>query len=179
MLLIVRVLVLPRAAGDQGSLGDLQEFSPTVRAFLRVYRLRRVEPVPWAPLRKRLQDCRVALVSSAGFVEPHQAPFDGKVKGGDPSVRQISGAVDVATLIDTHRSDTFDHTGVRRDPNLAFPLDRLRELEASRRIGSVNSRHLSFMGSITAPGRFLRDTVPSAAALFQEDEVDVALLVPV
>jgi hypothetical protein len=35
------------------------------------------------------------------------------------------------------------------------------------------------MGSITAPGRLIRDTAPEAAEWLVEDEVDVALLVPV
>jgi hypothetical protein len=35
------------------------------------------------------------------------------------------------------------------------------------------------MGSITAPGRLQRDYLPAAARLFEEDGVDVALLVPV
>jgi hypothetical protein len=43
----------------------------------------------------------------------------------------------------------------------------------------LNVRHLSFMGSITAPGRFQRDVVPEAARLFEVDGVDAALLVPV
>ena len=69
--------------------------------------------------------------------------------------------------------------GLGEDPNLAFPLDRLRELTAAGRIGEVNRRHLSCMGSITAPGRLMRDTAPSAARLLVEDGVDAALLVPV
>jgi len=67
----------------------------------------------------------------------------------------------------------------RSDPNLAFPLDRARELVRRGRIGSVNRRHLSFMGSITAPGRLIRQSAPEAAALFVEDQVDLALFVPV
>jgi len=43
----------------------------------------------------------------------------------------------------------------------------------------VNQRHLSFMGSITAPGRLMRRTAPEAARALQADGVDVALLVPV
>ncbi|MEA2325285.1 MAG: D-proline reductase (dithiol) PrdB, partial [Thermoanaerobaculia bacterium] len=65
------------------------------------------------------------------------------------------------------------------DPNLAFPLDRLHELERDGRIGRVNKRHLSFMGSITAPGRLIRDSAPAAAELLVADGVDIALLVPV
>jgi hypothetical protein len=48
-----------------------------------------------------------------------------------------------------------------------------------KRIGSVNHRHLSLMGSITAPGRFVEQHAPEAAESFVRDGVDVALLVPV
>jgi D-proline reductase (dithiol) PrdB len=159
--------------------GDLSEFTLPVRLFLRAYRWRRIDPVPWAPLRRPLAASRLALVSSAGFVLPEQARFDERVRGGDPSFRILPGDVDVGTLIETHRSGSFDHAGIRRDPNLAFPLDRLRELAAEGRIGEVAPRHLSFMGSITAPGRFVRDTLPEAASGLVADGVEAALLVPV
>lgn len=160
-------------------MGEIREFSLTTRAFLRAYPWRRIDPVPWAPLRKPLSGCRLALVSSAGFVLPDQERFDESVKGGDPSFRVIPGDVDVSTLVDTHRSETFDHAGLARDPNLAFPLDRLRELVEAGRIGSLNGRHLSFMGSITAPGRLAKRTAPEAVRALVEDGVDAALLVPV
>lgn len=159
--------------------GDLSEFPLKLRLFLKAYRWRRIDPVPWTPLAKPLSDCRVALVSSAGFVTPEQKPFDETRRGGDPSFRVIPSDVDIRVLRDTHRSESFDHSGMRDDPNLAFPLDRLRELAQDGRIGSVNSRHISFMGSLTATGAFVRDTAPAAARLLVADSVDVALLVPV
>jgi D-proline reductase (dithiol) PrdB len=121
----------------------------------------------------------VALVGSAGFVLPAQDPFDDSVRGGDTSFRVIPAETDVRTLVDTHRSETFDHAPMRADPNLAFPLDRLRELASDGVIGSVAPRHLSFMGSITAPGRLVRDSAPEAARLLVADGVEAALLVPV
>ncbi|HEX7681075.1 MAG TPA: glycine/sarcosine/betaine reductase selenoprotein B family protein, partial [Thermoanaerobaculia bacterium] len=136
-------------------------------------------PIPWTPLRKPLAESNIALVTTAGLVMPDQPPFDDGIKGGDHSFRIIPSDAGVSTLIDTHRSETFDHTGIQSDPNLAFPLDRLHELARERRIGRVNSRHLSFMGSITSPGRLIRDTAPAAARLLAEDAVDIALLVPV
>ncbi len=160
-------------------MGDLSEFSLKIQLFLRAYRWRRIDPVPWTPLKKPLSECRVALVSSAGLVMPGQEPFDGGKRGGDPSFREIPANVEVQSLVDTHRSRSFDHSGIRRDPNLAFPIDRLRELSESGRIGQVNRRHLSFMGSLTATGAFVRDTAPAAAKLFAGDGVDAALLVPV
>jgi D-proline reductase (dithiol) PrdB len=160
-------------------MGDLREFSFALRLFLRTYPWRRIDPVPWTPLRRPLAQCRLALVSSAGFVLRDQDPFDDSVRGGDSSFREIPGHVDVSTLVDTHRSESFDHTGLVEDPNLAFPVDRARELVEGGRIGSVNHRHLSFMGSITAPGRLIRHAAPEAVRLLAEDGVDCALLVPV
>ncbi len=160
-------------------MGELSEFSLPVRAFLKAYRWRRIDPVPFAPLAKPLSECRVALVSSAGFVTPEQAPFDESVRGGDPSFREIPNDLDVSTLIDAQRSKSYDHAGVRADPNLALPVDRLHELAERGRIGSVNARHFSFMGSITAPGRLRKHTAPEAASALVSDGVDVALLVPV
>ena len=160
-------------------MATLDSLRLTDRIFVRTYPWRRIDPVPFTPLGKPLSSCRLALVSSAGLVLPGQPPFDEKVRGGDFSFREIPGDADVRALIDTHRSGAFDHTGVHSDPNLAFPLDRARELAASGFIGSVNRTHLSFMGSITAPGRLVRETAPEAARLLVADGVDVALLVPV
>jgi D-proline reductase (dithiol) PrdB len=160
-------------------MGDTSEFSLTIRLFLKTYQWRRIDPVPWTPLRKPLSQCRLALVSSAGFVLPGQPPFDESFRGGDPSFREIPAEADVRTLVDTHRSETFDHSGLQTDPNVAFPLDRVRELAAAGRIGSVNHRHLSCMGSITAPGRLIKETAPPAVRKLVEDGVDVALLTPV
>ena len=128
---------------------------------------------------KSLTHSRLALVSSAGFVLKDQEPFDDTVRGGDVSFREIPNNTDVNDLVETHRSQSFDHSGIRQDPNLAFPIDRVRELVEAGRVGSLGSRHLSLMGSVTAPGRLVRDTAPDAARRLVEDGVDVALLVPV
>ena len=160
-------------------MGSVDQLSLPLRLFLKAYRWRRMDPVPWTPLSKPLANCRLALVSSAGFIIPGQQPFDESIRGGDVSFRDIPFDVDVGTLIDTHRSESFDHRGMQQDPNVAFPIDRVRELVGRRRIAAVNRRHLSFMGSITAPGRLVRDTAPAAARQLVSDGVDVALLVPV
>lgn len=160
-------------------MATLDELPLSHRLFLRAYPWRRIDPVPWSPLRRPLAESRVALVTSAGFVLPGQEPFDDEIRGGDTSFREIPDSADVASLVETHRSQSFDHTGIRSDPNLAFPLDRFRELVAKGRLGALNHRHLSFMGSITAPGRLLRDSAPEAARRLAADGVEAALLVPV
>ncbi len=146
---------------------------------MKAYRWRKIHPVPWTPLKRPLSQSKLALVSSAGFVLPGQLVFDELIKGGDSSFREIPSGVDVKTLVETHRSQSFDPAGLQKDPNLGFPIDRVRELALSGRIGAVNHRHLSFMGSITAPGRLIRDTAPHVARLLAADRVDAALLLPI
>ena len=160
-------------------MGDLAEFSLEIRAFMRLYPWRRIDPVPWTPLKKPLAQCSLALVSSAGFVMPSQKPFDKNIRGGDSSFREIPADADPKKLVESHRSESFDHIGIQADANLGLPVERVRELVANGAIGSVNHRHLSFMGSITAPGRLIRDFAPQAAGLLVDDAVDIALLVPV
>lgn len=155
-------------------MASLDELSLPHRLFVKAYPWRRIDPVPFAPLRRPLAEARIALVSTAGLVPPEQEPFDDRVRGGDPSYREVADSIDVATLVDAHRSDTYDHAAVRADPNLAFPIDRLHELHAN-----VNHRHFSFMGSITAPGRLVHETAPEVAQQLVADGVDAVLLVPI
>lgn len=159
-------------------MGDTDEFSLSVRTFLRVYRWRRIDPVPWTELEKPLSECRVALISSAGLTLPGQEPFEAR-PGGDASFRDIPGDADPSLLVDSHRSKSFDHEGLEADKNLAFPIERLAELERAGRIGKAHDRHVSFMGAITATGRLVRDTAPAVAASLAAEAVDAALLVPV
>ena len=80
-------------------MGDLNEFSLPVKLFLKTYRWRKIDPVPWAPLKKPLDQCRLALVSTAGFVLPGQTPFDKSIRGGDYSFREIPNDADVSELV--------------------------------------------------------------------------------
>ena len=160
-------------------MGDLSEFSAGTRLLLKTYPWRRIDPVPCTPMRWPLAASRLAVITTAGLHLSDQLPFDQRVRGGDTSYRVIPADVDLAALIESHRSETFDHEGIRSDANLAFPLDRVRELVAERRIGALADRNLSFMGSITAPGRLVKGSAPEAAQLLVEEGVDAALLVPV
>lgn len=149
------------------------------RALIATYPWRRVRPIPAASLHRPLPACRVALVTTAGLVPPGEAPFDLARRGGDASFRVVAGDVDLSALALQHRSHAFDREAVQADPNVAFPLDPLRQLTHAREIGAIAPRHLSFMGSITAPGRLRKETAPAAAELFVSDAVDIALLAPV
>jgi len=160
-------------------MGDYSELTLKVRAMLAIYRWRRIDPMPWAEPRVPLAQANAGLVATAGLVLPDQPHFDGSVNGGDYSFREIPSSTDPQILVETHRSESFSRAGLAVDKNLVFPIDRMRELERDGVIGRFNPRCLSFMGSITAPGRLIAQTAPEAAELFIRDGVDVALLVPV
>lgn len=149
------------------------------RVFMKTYRFRSFDWAPGARLRGPLRESKVALITTAGLHLPGQPAFDPKVRGGDTSFREIPADVDVQILGIAHRSSTFNQAGARADRNLVFPLDRVKELQARHEIGSLNRRHFSFMGGITAPGRLIAESAPAVAQKLGEDDVGACLLVPV
>ncbi|MFZ0962929.1 MAG: glycine/sarcosine/betaine reductase selenoprotein B family protein [Terriglobia bacterium] len=160
-------------------MAELSDLKLQYRIFMATYRHRQFDWRPGAALEKPLSQSRIAVVTTAAFFSPEQAPFDPSIRGGDYSFREIPLETDLDTLQIAHKSDAFDHSGIESDKNLALPLDRLRELEAEGRIGEVAPRHYSFMGSISAPGRLVSVTAPEVARRLAEDEVDGVLLTPV
>ncbi len=157
------------------------DLSFTHRLFMKAYPSSRyaINPVPCTPLRQPLHEARIALVTTAGLHTPEQSGFDQDFKGGDFSFRVIPNAVETNTLIESHKSSAFDHAGIEADRNLAFPLDRFRELAAQGVIGALNHRHFSFMGSITKPEKLLNETAIQVATMLRADDVDAVFLTPV
>lgn len=151
------------------------------RLFMKAYPFASyaINPVPCAKLTKPLNAARVALVTTAGLHAPEQAGFDSYLKDGDASFREIPNTITTSTLIEAHISDSFNHSGIQADRNLALPLDRFRELVARGEVGSLNHRHFSFMGSILRPKRLIQETAPQVAERLRADGVDVAFLTPV
>ena len=135
--------------------------------------------MPFVVLDKPLAACKVGLISSAGFVPPGVEPFDESVRGGDASWRVVPKDTNPADLADCHRSESFDHTAMEKDPDLAFPLTRMRELVDEGFIGSTTENFVSIMGSITATGPLTKKTAPEVAAFFKDEGADLVLLVPV
>jgi D-proline reductase (dithiol) PrdB len=159
-------------------MAKVSDMSLRNRLWYHRYRFRRIDPLPWASRGPRLERARVAVITSAGVHSPEDPPFD-DVKGGDYSYRWIHRDSSLEGLVCTHLSGAWDRTGVEADPNMALPLDRLKELQADGIIGEVAPRHASFQGGITAPMRLVRQTAPEVAQAMADDGVDVVLLTPV
>ena len=160
-------------------MAQFEDLKPSHRLFMKAYRYRSVDWSPGARLARPLSEAKLALVSTAGLHLPDQPAFDPAMKGGDASFRELAGNVDVQELRIAHRSSAFEQTGALQDRNLVFPLDRFRELVERQEAGSLNHRHFSFMGSITAPRRLISETAPQVAAKLREDHVEAIFLVPV
>jgi D-proline reductase (dithiol) PrdB len=132
----------------------------------------RFETTPWVtgpPLSQR----RVAIVSSAGLVVRGEMPF----RGRDADYRAIPADTKRAELLVSHISINFDRTGLEEDWNVAFPLDRLRELAADGVIGSVAATHYSFMGA--SDPLQMEPHARELADRLRRDQVDAVLLCPV
>jgi D-proline reductase (dithiol) PrdB len=122
-----------------------------------------------------LSEARVAIVTTAGLRSDGQLRW----RGGDESYHVLAGGARNLGL--AHLAPSFDRSGYQADPNVVFPVDRLRELAGQGMIGSVAERHYSFMGGqadhLLATMRL--DSGPAVARLLREDAVDVVLLTPV
>lgn len=134
--------------------------------------------IPWVPMTKRLSECRVAIVTTAGVHLKGEPPFDMIDKDGDPSFRAIPLSAPTDALMITH--DYYDHADAEKDINIVFPIDRLKEMAKSGLIGEAAPVNYSFMGHID--GRHIetlvRKTAPQVAGLLKSAQADAVLLTP-
>lgn len=135
--------------------------------------LPRFQPAAPAPLVKPIASSRIGLFASCGALRPGQRPF---APQNDLTFRLLPREIPVSEL-------TFEHpTPVRgfavADLNVAYPRDRLVELEDEGVIGELAPHAVSMLGSITRYTDLLEQTVPVLAETFAEQAVDVVLLVP-
>jgi len=121
-----------------------------------------------------LSGATVAIVTSAGIHCRGDRPFG----RDDPSFRVIPSGAGAAELLQSHSSLAFDKTAFIRDVNVVFPIDRLAELVAEKRIGRVGPRHYSVMGALHDVSAMGDETAPALAGRLVEDGVDVVLLTP-
>lgn len=160
-------------------MASFSELDLKLRLYMMAYRYQCYGTSPNTPLRLPLSQCRVALITTAGFHLPEQPPFNETVNGGDCSYREIPNTVDTQTLPIAHKSNAYDTTDTEIDANLVFPLDRFRELESERTIRELNHRHFSFMGSIMKPKPLIAQTAPEVGRMLKSDGVDLVFLTPV
>lgn len=146
---------------------------------------------PFAPLNKPISRARLGLIASSGHF----------VKGDDPQplgVQDMTQEEATARIQEflkeaptlssvpfaTPREDLrvrhggYDIRGAQADPNVVLPLERLRGLQEEGLIGELAPNAYSFVGAC-AQTRLLNETGPEWVGLFQQEQIEAAILVPV
>lgn len=131
------------------------------------------EPPRLTALRKPVAASTIGVLTSCGVRHPDQSPLGAT---NDLTYRLVDRAWALADLV-------FDHeTPVRvwadEDLNVAYPRDRLLELEAEGAIGRLAPRAVSIVGSITRSTELMQETVPKIKQEFDALGVDLVLLLP-
>lgn len=127
---------------------------------------------PLAVSTKPGKECRVALIGSGGIYARGQIAFHHK---DDISFRIIDPNTSIADLRVTHFA--YDMTSARQDINCVLPLEPLRHLQAEGTI--ADSTVYTLMGGIYSSRRVTETLAPALTATLIQDEVDLAILVPV
>jgi D-proline reductase (dithiol) PrdB len=157
---------------------DEERFMNWVDNIAQVHGARAVvnDDLYWAPLTKPLSESTVAILTSIGVHLKSDPPFDILDEGGDTSIRFIPGDVDTNDLMATHGH--VDTQSVNEDINVALPLDRLREMAASGRVGRVAATHYGVMGWCPPVEKMRDEVAPQIIERLKSDAVDAVLLVP-
>lgn len=133
---------------------------------------------PWTPLGKPLEQCRVALLSTAGvYLRDTQEPFDAENYEGDWSFREVPCDLrpEQTAIAHTH----YDHANAEEDLNCVVPLAPLQGLVAEGVIGELISPFFSISGYCTRADMVAEETGPRIAERLRELGADVLLNVPV
>jgi len=122
---------------------------------------------------KPVDELTVGLIASLGAHAPGQ-PSLGRTN--DLSFRTIDRSIPTSEL-------AFDHVTPARfwadiDMNVAFPRDRMAELEAEGFIGALAPTAISFLGSISLWDRLATEMAPAIKDALDAEGVELALLVP-
>ncbi|MGH7935299.1 MAG: glycine/sarcosine/betaine reductase selenoprotein B family protein [Candidatus Binataceae bacterium] len=134
------------------------------------------QTAPLTPLKKPLNRCRIALLTSGGVSRRDMAPFDPQSRN-DLRVDTIdkNTSSDFFAIND----DYYNHSDADRDINCIFPFERLRELAVEGVIGEV-APHLysGFMGRIYIRSTVVNEAGPALVRKLRDESVDAFVLVP-
>lgn len=146
---------------------------------------------PFTPVTKPLSELHLALFTSSGhFVEGDdprpfgienltqqeaEARIDDFLKE-EPQLSTIPLETPVDKLRVRHGG--YDIGGALADPNVNFPITRLKELQQEGHLRQLHSSAYSFVGACSQL-RLLNHTAPAWARFLKEQQIEAVLLVPV
>jgi D-proline reductase (dithiol) PrdB len=128
---------------------------------------------PMVAVHKPVSELTIGLLVSLGARTTAQEPFE---RTNDLSYRLISRRVPTEQIVVDHATPA--RFWADEDLNVAFPRDRMAELEAQGIIGSLAPDAVSILGSITKWEQLATDTADRIKAEFLRQGVDLVLVVP-
>jgi hypothetical protein len=131
------------------------------------------DPPKLALLRKPMAESTVGLFVSCGAQLPEDPPL-GETE--DISVRLVHRETPLSKLVISHRSRV--RKWAVEDLNVAFPLDRMKELEAEGTFGRLAHTAVSMVGSIQRFTELVEKTIPVIKEIYDSQGVDIVFVFP-
>ncbi len=135
--------------------------------------LPRFDPPGLVPLTVPLEQATIGIVTTCGAYFPDQERL-GETE--DTSYRLLPRGRPTGDVLIAHRTPV--RVFAEADPNVAYPLDRLLELEDAGTIGGVAEAAVSMVGSITRYDELALEVAPSIVGDFTSMRVDLVLVLP-
>src|SRR4029077_18214364 len=131
------------------------------------------DPPRLTPLRKPLAESTIGLFATCG-AQVSEDPLLGETE--DISFRLIHRDTPLSRLVVAHK------TKVRKwaveDLNVAFPLDRMKELESASVFKRLAPVAVSIVGSIQRYTELVEQTLPAIKQIYDSQGVDLVFLFP-
>jgi D-proline reductase (dithiol) PrdB len=131
------------------------------------------DPPTLTPLRKPIADSKIGLFVSCGAQLREDPPL-GETE--DISFRLLHRGTPLSELVISHK--TAVRKWAEEDLNVAYPLDRMKELESAGVIGRLAHTAISIVGSIHRFTELLEQTVPAVKQIYDSQGVDLVLCFP-
>jgi len=131
------------------------------------------DPPVLSPLRKSIEESTIGVLTSCGAQLTDDKPL---AETNDLSYRLLHRSVPLSALKISHM--TPSRKWALEDLNVAYPRDRLIELEAQGVFKKLAPNAISMVGSITLYSELLNEMAPRIKEEFDQQEVDLALVLP-
>lgn len=153
----------------------------SLASYYRAIELEEHQPPPFARLRKRVAQSRIAAITTGGVHLKDDRSFDldrerQQPTWGDPSFRVLPADVATSDIAISHLH--YNPDDALADLDVVLPVPLLRKLVGEGVVGDVTRRHYSFMGFQLDPRSLLVDHLPKVIAMLREDHADAVVLTP-
>ena len=131
------------------------------------------DPPALTPLRKPLAESTIGLFVSCGAQLPGDPPL---LETEDITFRLLHRDTPLEQLVVSHK--TLVRKWALEDLNVAYPIDRLKELEREGVFRRLAHTNVSMVGSIERYTELVEQTIPSIKAVYDSQGVDLVLVLP-